>query len=180
MPIEGAVLFELQLTEFFYWVRSSPHLAIVPIEGTVLFELPSCEHQLVPSVIDSTRYEIICAFEKVWKHVVILSLTWNRLLVKITWRYQTDEYFTIHFYHDTLTVYIYFLIQKGNILFCTDKMTQRNIQHNNKKKPYIWEADENIVTHLYILSTSTLHQLTMLSRSYNVLRHPLKYMLFMK
>ena len=25
--------------EFFHWVRSSPHLAIVPIEGAVLFEL---------------------------------------------------------------------------------------------------------------------------------------------
>jgi hypothetical protein len=25
--------------EFFHWVRSSPHLAIVPIEGALLFEL---------------------------------------------------------------------------------------------------------------------------------------------
>ena len=42
----------------------------------------SRESQLVPSVIDGTRYEIICAYNNVWKHVVILSLSWNTLLLK--------------------------------------------------------------------------------------------------
>ena len=40
---------------------------------------PFRESQLVPSVIDGTRYEIICVFDKVWKHIVILSLSWNKL-----------------------------------------------------------------------------------------------------
>ena len=42
----------------------------------------SRESQLVPSVIDGTRYEIICAYNNVWKHLVILSLSWNTLLLK--------------------------------------------------------------------------------------------------
>jgi len=40
---------------------------------------PFRESQLVPSVIDGTRYEIICVFDKDWKHIVILSLSWNKL-----------------------------------------------------------------------------------------------------
>ena len=44
-------------------------------------------------LIDGTRYEIICAFDKVWKHVVILSLSWYRLLLRFTRRHQTDGYF---------------------------------------------------------------------------------------
>jgi hypothetical protein len=61
----------------------------------------SHEPQLVHSVIDGTRYEIIFAFDKLWKQVVILRLSWNRLLLRFTWRHQTDGYF----YHDTLIVY---------------------------------------------------------------------------
>ena len=152
----------------------------MPIEGTVFFELPSCEHQLVPSVIDSTRYEIICAFEKVWKHVVILSLSWNRLLVKITWRHQTDEYFTIHFYYDTLTVYIYFLIQKDNILFCTDKMTQRNIQHNNKKHTIYLSGWWRYCNPFKYIVNLDIASVDIAFSELQCTPSPLKYMLFMK
>jgi len=59
------------------------------------------------------------------------------------------------------------IFQKGNRLFCNDKMTKGNIQYNKINNIYL-RGDRDIVT----------SQLTMLSQGYNIFRHPLKYMLF--
>ena len=111
------------------------------------------------------------------RHVVILSLSWNRLMLENTRRHQTDGYL----YYQLLST-IKYDNKKKNVRSVTYNFTQTKCQNGTfniiKWIAYNWEGDGDIVTPWNTLLTSASPQLTMISRCYSILSHPLKYMLF--
>ena len=115
------------------------------------------------------------------RHVEILSLSWNRLMLENTRRHQTDGYlyYPFFFYYDTIK---YDNNKKKKVRSVTYNFTQTKCQNGTfniiKWIAYNWEGGRDIVTPWYTLLTSASPQLTMISQCYSILSQILKYTLF--